>query len=255
MSVNKLDHFDNGILWPNWPTASSVKACVTTRLLGHSRAPYDSMNLSLSVGDDAACVMRNRADLRKRLRLPAGPAWLQQVHGNRVVVIERATSPGSADAAVSFEAGRVCVVTVADCLPVFFCDHNATRVAVAHGGWRGLAAGVLEQTVATLDCAPQQLKAYLGPAIGPQAYQVGDPVRDAFIKLSDDYALAFLPDNRGAWMVDLYQIARLKLQRIGVMEIYGGWHCTYHDDKHFFSYRRAQRTGRMAALIWLDKHT
>lgn len=253
--MRKLDWFDNGFLWPNWLAAPTVQACVTTRLLGHSQAPYDSMNLGMHVGDDIACVIRNRTDLQERLRLPAEPFWLEQVQGDNVVVVEKATSPCRADAAITFETGRVCVVMVADCLPVFFCDQDATRVGVAHAGWRGIAAGVLEKTIVALDCAPEQLKAYLGPAIGPQAYQVGDQVRDAFLHLGDDYALAFLPDNTGAWMADLYQLARLKLQGAGIEEIYGGVHCTYHDDKHFFSYRRNQRTGRMAALIWLDNNT
>lgn len=159
--------------------------------------------------------------------------------------------PYCADAAVSFKAGQVCVVTVADCLPVLFCDRGAQCVGAAHAGWRGLADGVLEAAVAALGCPPAELLAWLGPAIGPHAFQVGDEVRERFVQQDKDCALAFLPDNTGAWMADLYQLARLQLRRLGVAEISGGHHCTWHDRRHFFSHRRDRRSGRMAALIWL----
>jgi len=159
--------------------------------------------------------------------------------------------PPRADAAVSFKAGQVCAVTVADCLPVLFCDRGASCVGAAHAGWRGLAGGVLEATVAALGCPPKELLAWLGPAIGPHAFQVGDEVRERFMRQDENCALAFLPDNTGAWMADLYQLARLRLRRLGVAEITGGEHCTWRDKRHFFSHRRDRRSGRMAALIWL----
>lgn len=246
------DYFADGFLWPNWQVARRVKACISTRLGGCSRPPYDSMNLAMHVGDDESCVLKNRRALKMRLNLPSEPAWLEQVHGNRVVVVEQRNFPCRADAAISFAANHVCAVMTADCLPIFFCDKPATRVGVAHAGWRGLAAGVLENTVAALDCDPAQLYAFLGPAIGSDAYQVGDSVRDALLAEHHRYALCFVPDNRGAWTASLYQIARLKLQDVGVQNISGGSHCTYYDSKHFFSHRRDRISGRMAALIYLD---
>ena len=246
------DYFAGNSLCPTWPVSGRVKACISTRLGGYSLPPYDSMNLALHVGDDELRVMKNRNELQKRLNIPSEPAWLEQVHGANVVVVERNLFPCKADAAISFEAAHVCAVMVADCLPVLFCDRRATRVGAAHAGWRGLAAGVLENTVRALDCDPAQLHAFLGPAIGPDAYQVGNSVRDAFLTKHDQYALCFLPDNRGTWRANLYQLARLKLQSVGVRNISGGSHCTYYDHKHFFSHRRETNTGRIAALIYLD---
>ena len=246
------DYFNEGFLWPNWPISDRVKACISTRLGGYSSPPYDSMNLALHVGDDELQVMKNRNELTTRLCLPSEPAWLEQVHDANVVVVEQTRFPCKADAAISFEAGHVCTVMVADCLPVLFCDQQASRIGIAHAGWRGLAAGVLENTVSALDCDPATLYAFLGPAIGPDAYEVGDSVRDAFLTEHEQYALCFLPDNCDAWRANLYQLAKLKLQSVGVQNISGGLHCTYYDSKHFFSYRRETNTGRMAALIYLD---
>ena len=246
------DYFADGLLWPNWPVANKVKACISTRLGGYSSPPYDSMNLALHVGDDESQVLKNRNKLQKRLGLPREPAWLEQVHGANVVVVEQSRFPCQADAAISFASCYVYAVMVADCLPILFCDRQATRVGIAHAGWRGLAAGILEHTVKALDCDPTQLYAFLGPAIGPDAYQVGDTVREAFLSEHEQYALCFLPDNCGTWRANLYQLARLKLNSIGVHNISGGSHCTYYDHKHFFSYRREADTGRMAALIYLD---
>ena len=248
------DYFSDGFLWPNWSVPECVKACISTRLGGHSLPPYDGMNIALHVGDNKPNVIKNRLELKKRLNLPSEPAWLEQVHGNEVVVAEQSHFPCQADATISFEAGYICAVMVADCLPVLFCDQSATRVGAAHAGWRGLASGILENTVAALDCDPAQLSAFLGPAIGPDAYQVDDTVRNTFLAQNDQYALCFLPDNCGAWSANLYQLAQLKLQSIGVRNISGGLHCTYHDHKHFFSYRRETDTGRIAALIYLSTH-
>ena len=246
------DYFADGFLWPNWALPERVKACVSTRLGGHSLAPYDAMNLGLHVGDEQQRVMQNRNTLQKKLNLPSEPAWLEQRHGNNVIVVEQSTFPCQADGAISFESGRVCAVMVADCLPILLCDKQATRVGVAHAGWRGLAAGIIENTIAALNCDASQIYAFLGPAISANAYRVGDVVRDTFIAEHDLYTLCFLPDNCGAWTADLYQLARLKLQRVGVRNISGGSHCTYYDSKHFFSYRRNAQCGRMVALIYLD---
>ena len=248
------DYFSDGFLWPNWSVPGCVKACISTRLGGHSLPPYDSMNVALHVGDSELSVIKNRLELKKRLNLPSEPAWLEQTHSNKVVVAEQSHFPCQADATISFRTGYICSVMVADCLPVLFCDQSATRVGAAHAGWRGLASGILENTVEALDCDPSQLYAFLGPAIGADAYQVGDTVRNTFLTQNNQYALCFLPDNCGAWRANLYRLAQLKLRGIGVRNISGGLHCTYYDHKHFFSYRRETNTGRIVALIYLSTH-
>ena len=248
------DYFSDGFLCPNWLVSERVKACISTRLGGYSLPPYDSMNTALHVGDNELSVIKNRLELKKRLNLPSEPAWLEQVHGNKVVVAEQSHFPCQADATISFETDHICAVMVADCLPVLLCDQSGTRVGAAHAGWRGLATGILENTVAALDCDPIQLYAFLGPAIGPDAYQVGDTVRNTFLAQNDQYALCFLPDNCGAWRANLYRLAQLKLHSMGIRNISGGLRCTYHDHKHFFSYRRETTTGRIVALIYLSAH-
>jgi YfiH family protein len=206
------------------------------------------MNLGEHCGDEAAAVRRNRQRLARVL--PAAPQWLNQVHGNRV-----ARHPGrvgdapEADALVAFEPGRVCAVLTADCLPVAICDRAGSRVAVAHAGWRGLAAGVLEATVDALDCDPSDLMAWLGPAIGPQVYEVGAEVVTAF---PDEFEQSFAP--RGdRWLFDLYAAARLKLSAVGVRDTCGGGYCTFSEPGRFFSFRRDGVTGRMATLVWLQE--
>ena len=228
---------------------------VTTRLGGFSKPPFDGLNLSGRVGDDPDAVKKNRRYLYDTLTLPAEPIWLDQQHGHGVLVTGSASDGNVADATIAFEAGFVCAVTVADCLPILLCDKDASRVAAIHAGWRGLAAGIVEQTIKEIGSSPRDLIAWLGPAIGPDAFQVGDDVRDLFITNDENTALAFLPDNTGYWMADLYQLARICLQRLGVKEISGGCYCTYHDSKHFYSYRRSPDTGRMAALAWLESQS
>jgi hypothetical protein len=209
------------------------------------------------VGDDPAAVERNRALLRARL--PAEPAWLRQVHGTRVVdAAGLAAGEGEVEADASFATvpDRVCVVMVADCLPVLFCDRAGTRVAAAHAGWRGLCAGVLERTVAALGGPPSDLLACLGPAIGPECFEVGQDVVDAFIGGDPQAAQCFrakAPGPRGEpkWLADLYGLARRRLAAAGVQAVYGGGLCTFQDSARFFSHRRDPRSGRQAALIWL----
>ena len=190
----------------------------------------------------------SRQEVRRKLRelLPAEPAWLKQVHGNKVVEAESSILP-EADAAVARKAGSVCVVQAADCMPVLFADEAGTTVAAAHAGWRGLAGGVLEATVDAMGVAPQKLIAWLGPAIGPRVYEVGEDVRTALAK----YADAFSPSRPGHWLLDLYAVARHKLQAQGLRAISGGGFCTYSERERFFSYRRERTSARMAALIWL----
>ena len=235
-------------LSPDWPAPATVRALSTTRNGGCSGGAWTSMNLGEHCGDEAADVRRNRQRLARVL--PAAPQWLNQVHGNRV-----ARHPGrvgdapEADALVAFEAGRVCAVLTADCLPVAICDRAGSRVAVAHAGWRGLAAGVLEATVDALDCDPANLMAWLGPAIGPEVYEVGAEVATAF---PDEFEQSFAP--RGdRWLLDLYATARLKLSAAGVRAVCGGGYCTFSEPGRFFSFRRDRVTGRMATLVWLEE--
>jgi YfiH family protein len=236
---------------PDWPAPPGVKALITTRAGGTSCGLYASLNLGLRTGDDPQTVAANRALLRRAL--PADPKWLKQVHGAKVVDADALTPGPSADASVTRRAGTVCAVMIADCVPVLLCDGAGSTAAVAHAGWRGLAAGVIENTVRRMRVDPATLLAYLGPGIGPGAFEVGPVVRDAFLKrdaLAED---AFVPHIPGKWFADLYALARQRLQNTGVANVYGGGLCTYSDAARFFSHRRDKTTGRMAALIWLAK--
>ncbi len=242
------------LIQPDWPAPASVRALSTTRIGGFSQAPYDSFNLGDHVGDGPAAVADNRARLQQSLGGGVRCQWLHQVHGVEVVTAADDGRVPEADAAVSRDANIACLVMTADCLPVLFCDRAGSRVAAAHAGWRGLAAGVLENTMAALDCPAEQLLVWLGPAIGPQAFVVGTEVREQFCGSNPAAATAFSahPLEAGKWLADLYQLARLRLQRAGITAIYGGDFCTYSDQQRFFSYRRDGVTGRMASLIWLQ---
>lgn len=240
------------IAWlaPQWD-ASRVQVRSTLRTGGVSRGAYRSLNLAAHVGDQAACVAENRRRLASAFALPDEPMWLEQVHGSDVVVNDASGGTPRADAAVAFESGPVCVVMTADCLPVVLRDRQGTRVAVAHAGWRGLAAGVLEQTVLALRCPPSELLAWLGPAISAAAFEVGLEVREAFVARSRDFADCFEPNLRGRLQADLYRLARTALNHAGVGEVHGGGWCTHGEPDRFFSFRRDRDTGRMATLAWL----
>ena len=244
---------------PDWPAPASVIALSTTRQGGHSRPPFDSFNLALHVGDDPADVAANRAVLQAWLPPGTQVQWLTQVHGRVVVKAGRDTACPEADACWSADPGVACAVLTADCLPVLFCDRGGRRVAAAHAGWRGLLAGVLEATVAAMGVDPGQLMAWLGPAIGPAAFEVGGEVRVAYLaeaRSGAEFARVescFLP-RRGSedrYSADLYALARLRLQQAGVTAIHGGDYCTCSDADRFYSYRRDGRTGRMASLVML----
>ena len=237
---------------PDWPAAAHVRAVSTTRKGGVSQGCYASMNPADHVGDDPLAVAENRQRLQQRLELPAEPRWLQQVHGTTPVnAIESSPAP-VADASWSQQAGVVCAVLTADCLPLLLCDQRGETIAAVHAGWRGLAAGVIEQTVAAMPAKADELLAWLGPAIGPRAYLVGDEVRDTFISHQDQAGLAFQRTAEG-WKADLYLLARQRLAVCGVAAVYGGDRCTLSEPEEFFSYRRDGQTGRMASLIWLDE--
>jgi YfiH family protein len=240
-------------LFPDWPAPPSVRAALTTRHGGVSAAPWDSLNLAAHVGDDPAHVAENRRRLRAHLDLPAEPFWLRQVHGCDVAQAGASdgVAPCSADASVATTPGLVCAVLTADCLPVLFCDRLGSWVAAAHAGWRGLAAGVLERTVQRAPASPGELLAWLGPAIGPQAFEVGPEVREAFVAADPGAADCFSVSPAGRWLADLYGLARRRLAACGVGWVGGGGLCTYTDSDRFFSFRRDGTTGRMASLIWL----
>lgn len=242
---------------PDWPAPARVKALMTTRRGGVSLPPYDSLNLASHVGDDPRAVAENRRILRRHL--PSEPLWLTQVHGAGVAEAGRDAAGVEADAALARAPGQVCAVLTADCLPVLLCDSRASVVAVAHAGWRGLLAGVIEATVRAMGIGPARVLAWLGPAIGPDAFEVGEEVRQAFIERDPIAATAFRPTLPGTldgaprkWLADLYALARLRLQALGVEQVYGAAGCTYREVERFYSYRRDGRTGRMAALIWLE---
>jgi YfiH family protein len=240
----------SGWLIPDWPAPAGVKACVTTRAGGVSLAPFDSLNLGDHVDDSPEAVAENRRRLTDHFAIQ--PAWLQQVHGIAVAHADPSLV-ATADASWTATPGIACTAMTADCLPVLFCDRAGTRVAAAHAGWRGLAAGVLEATLDTLALPPEEVLVWLGPAIGPQAFEVGPEVRETFVLQLPEAAKAFVPSkNAGKFMADIYQLARLRLAARGVTAVYGGGFCTVTDPR-FFSYRRSPRTGRFASLIWHER--
>ncbi|MEQ1880734.1 MAG: peptidoglycan editing factor PgeF [Burkholderiales bacterium] len=236
---------------PDWPVSDRVGAFITTRTGGCSRAPYDSMNLGLRVNDDPAAVQANRALVRRFL--PSEPEWLRQIHGTRVVAVDQMSSEQEADAAVSRTPGVPCVVMIADCLPVLLAGQSDSVVAVAHAGWRGLAAGVIENTLEAMAIPPASIAAYLGPAIGPSRFEVGAEVRNAFLEQDASADAAFTPTVTGKWLADLFLLARQRLNRAGVTAIFGGGECTASNPKRFFSHRRDGVSGRMAAFVWLKE--
>lgn len=240
-------------IMPGWPAPPGVHACCTTRSGGVSRPPFDSMNLGEHVGDDPRDVKQNRTLLRWALALPAEPRWLNQVHGTEVAhLLEKTGGIIEADAAWTDRSGVVCPVMTADCLPVVLCDREGGRIAVAHAGWRGLAAGVIEQTIDAMGCRGGELLAWLGPAIGPQAFEVGDEVRAAFMAHEAGAEQAFTAHGDGHWLADIYLLAQQRLARKNVSAIYGGQWCTFSEPARFYSYRRDGRCGRMATLIWME---
>ena len=236
---------------PDWPAAPNVRAFVTTRAGGVSTGPYATCNLAERTADDAAAVRANHE--RLEALLPARPRWLRQVHGDRVLRADDVAQPMEADAAYTTTPGVVCAVRIADCMPVLLADTAGTAVGIAHAGWRGLSAGVVENTVRALPVPPSSLIAWLGPAIGPDAFEVGDEVRAAFCDVDPQAASAFRPHKPGKWLADLFALGRQRLAACGVTRVYGGGLCTYSNPDRFYSHRRNPVTGRMAALIWLER--
>lgn len=242
---------DRSWLPVKWPAPEHIHAGCTTRLGGVSRPPYDSFNLAMHVQDDPQCVSDNRRRLAAYLGLPDEPRWLQQVHGCEVSTDDRVLE--TADACVTQTRGRVCVVMTADCLPLLMTDRKGTCVAAVHAGWKGLANNAISQTIEKMPVATSQLLVWLGPAIGPQAFEVGEEVREEFLGQNASFADCFVTGKQpGKWLLNIYQLARLQLAACAVENIYGGSFCTYHDKQRFYSYRRDKTTGRMASLIWMD---
>ena len=235
---------------PQWPAPARVKSFITTRNGGFSRGAHASFNPGLRCDDDPVAVQANRGLLAEHL--PQPPRWLHQVHGTEVVTADVLTTEADADASVARQRGTVCAVMIADCMPVLLCDEAGSVVGAAHAGWRGLSGGVLENTVRAMGVDAGRLMAYLGPAIGPAAFEVGTEVRDAFVQHDSAAAAAFTAKSDGKWLADLFTLGRQRLAACGVRQVYGGGDCTVADSQRFYSYRRDKITGRMAALIWLD---
>ncbi|HEX7803093.1 MAG TPA: peptidoglycan editing factor PgeF [Pseudoxanthomonas sp.] len=255
----------NAAVWAQWPAPPNVRAFTTLRHgAGSSLPPFDHFNLgnrTAADGDDAATVERNRAELVEHMSLPSAPHWLRQVHGTEVLrfaasapflAVAGGGAEPVADASVTSTSGVVLAILTADCLPVVFADEDGTEIGAAHAGWRGLAAGVLENTVAAMRSPPDKIVAWLGPAAGPQAYEIGAEVFDAFVSQDGNAASAFVATRPGHWRVDLYALARLRLAKVGVTRVHGGDLCTISDPQRFFSHRRDARTGRMATVVWMQ---
>ncbi|HHN8305390.1 polyphenol oxidase [Morganella morganii] len=239
------------LITPQWPLPTGVRACSSLRTGGVSQPPFDSLNLGLHTGDSPEDVARNRAILAEAAGFPDTPLWLNQVHGTDVAILDDNTPRGpQADAVYTRTPGKVCAIMTADCLPVLFCSRDGREVAGAHAGWRSLCGGVLENTVSCFTAAPSDIIAWLGPAIGPQKFEVGAEVREAFMAHAAEAASAFIPHG-DKYLADIYQLARQRLAAAGVTAVSGGTECTVTDSARFFSYRRDARTGRMASFIWI----
>jgi YfiH family protein len=238
---------------PDWPAPSRVHALTTTRQGGFSLPPYAGLNLAEHVGDDPVAVGRNRSLLREALSLPSEPLWLNQVHGRAVVEVGACQAGCAADGAFAQGPGSVCAVLTADCLPLLLSDRAGCQVAAVHVGWRGLAAGIIKAAVDRFSAPGIELLAWLGPAIGPSAFEVGPEVLECFLLQDPAADIAFLPGHGDRWLADIFQLARLRLAAAGVGFVSGGDYCTVTDETRFYSYRRDGVTGRMATLIWIEE--
>jgi len=235
-------------LTPDWPVPANIRAATTLRTGGVSCGAYASLNPAMHVGDDVDLVKKNRQLIKELLDLPGEPVWLEQIHSNRAVPAVKTESLQQADASYTAEAGVVCAVMTADCLPLLVCAADGSQVAAIHAGWRGLLAGVVANTLSAMQ--DNELLVWLGPAIGPDCFEVGVEVRDAFVQKSAAFMTAFKQQSNGKWLADIYQLARIDLATLGIDKIYGGGFCTVTEQERFYSYRRDKQTGRMATLIW-----
>jgi len=242
---------DQNFIYPDWPAPANVKAVMTTRRGGVSQTPFDTMNLATHVDDAPEDVARNRALLKQNLELPNEPLWLNQVHGTEIADHTSNQSGDDADAVISQTPNEVCAIMTADCLPVLFCSAKGNIIAAAHAGWRGLQSGILEKCVSKMECNSNHVLVWLGAAIGPDVFEVGEEVRQAFLSVYKETESGFIlkDESQGKWLADIYQLAKVHLGRAGVSNenIYGGGLCTYSDETRFYSYRREAHTGRMAS--------
>lgn len=239
------------IIIPDWQVPDHVKALSTKRTGGVSQGAFNSNNLALHVEDNESDVLKNRALLASSYALPSQPFWLNQTH--TTIAVKAGGKAIDADASFSQQVGEVCVVMTADCLPVLLCDKEGKQVAAIHAGWRGLVNGIIESTLEQFSAGGREIIAWLGPAIGPNAFEVGVEVKDQFVKHDLDSLKAFRQCTEDKWLADIYKLARMRLENAGVDSISGGDYCTFTDEADFFSYRRDGVCGRMASLVWLDK--
>ena len=232
----------------DWLAPENVHAVSTLRTGGISKTPYNSFNLANHVGDDELSVVKNRNRLRSFLNLSTNPVWLEQIHSNKIVCLDEKPINLQADASYSSNPGIICAVLTADCLPILICNESGTKVAAIHAGWRGLLSGIIENTIKVLN--DSDLLAWLGPAIGPNHFEVGKEIQVAFCKKAGLFSNAFRIQNNNKWLMDIYQLSRIILAERGVKKVFGGEFCTVSEKDRFFSYRRDHKTGRMATLIW-----
>ncbi|MBL1320448.1 MAG: peptidoglycan editing factor PgeF [Methylophaga sp.] len=238
------------LIYPDWPAPDTVKAVSTTRQGGFSLPPFDSLNLGLHVSDSAAHVEKNCNHLIEIAQLPESPRWLNQVHGTTVSTASAWKIDDEADAMVSEQANQVCAIMTADCLPILLCNQRGDRVAAIHAGWRSLAAGIIEKTLQNFNCPPQQIMAWLGPAIGPTQFEVGTDVYQTFSQHSEQAQQAFVQTDATHYFADIYLLAKQRLNAQNIHAIFGGDCCTVSESTRFFSFRRDGITGRMASMIW-----
>lgn len=251
MTNIKMTQYQHYII-PDWPAPAQIQAYVTTRQQGHSSPPFDSFNLASHVNDQPSAVTANINQLIEELNLPEPPSWLNQVHGNTVLYIgKHPNTLVDADASFTRERNKVCAILTADCLPILLCNRTGTEVAAIHAGWKGLLAEIIPATIAAMQTPPANLLAWMGPALGPDRFPIGDDIYQRFLNLHPDNKKSFFR-KQAQWHLNCYNLGRLQLQRAGVTEIFGGGSCTYENDSHFYSYRRDNKvTGRMASLIFI----
>lgn len=242
---------ESDLLWADWPAAGNIRALTTTKAGGVSQGPFSQLNLADHVDDNLSHVEKNRQLISQALCI-SQPVWLKQVHGVQVVNASAAKHHAQADAIYSDQQEQVCAVLTADCLPLLFCNRQASRVAAAHAGWRGLAGGVIEATVAAMKQNAEDIMVWLGPAIGPLCFEVGQDVYDAFVSQDHGAAKAFTKTDSRHYLADIYQLATLRLNRLGIEQVYGGGLCTYTDEERFYSFRKNKISGRMASMIWMS---
>jgi polyphenol oxidase len=240
------------LIIPNWPAPNWIKAYSTTRLGGFSHAPYNSLNIAMHVGDNLNSVSKNRLLLQNNLHLKEPIIWLEQAHGNHVISADHPISRLTADAIYSKKEQTVCAIQTADCLPLLICSSSSYCVAAVHAGWKGLSKGIIENTIEALALpSKKDLLVWLGPAIGPQAFVVGEQVFHSFVDKDPAAKIAFHPIGNKKWQANLYTLAQQRLHKLGITSIYGGNYCTFSNPTRFFSFRRDQITGRMLSLIWI----